>query len=135
MRCATRLIPSASASEEPPYFCTIRFKARCSSGAAMVANYIGSRYIGRRHFLWLYRTRPRLDRWNPESTDDQQRVADLRSATRLAGDLFLGDVEPRVRDDGVQRPQGRAAVRPPLVDIGVLPPPQRLRAPAGLVVP
>ncbi len=48
MRWATRLIPSASASEEPPYFCTIRFKARCSSGAAMVAYYIGARYIGKR---------------------------------------------------------------------------------------
>jgi len=39
-----------------------------------------------------------------------------------------------VRDHGVQRPQGGPAVGAPVVEVGVLPPPQRLERPARLVV-
>src|SRR5580658_9574464 len=81
MRWATRLMPSASATEDPPYFCTTR-----------------------------------------ATVDESIRCR-------------LADVEAGVRDDRVQRAQGGAAVGAPVVEVAVLPPPQRLEGPPGLVVP
>src|SRR5207247_10535258 len=56
---------------------------------------------------------------------------DPRSSRACA---LLGDVQAGVRDHGVQRAQCGPAVGTPVVEIGVLPPPQRLERPAGLVV-
>ena len=110
MRWATRLMPSASATDEPPYFCTTSATARACTSPAVVL-------IG-----------PELTAVHAERAG-----VDPRLGSAAAGAL-LGDVQAGVRDHGVQRAQCGPAVGAPVVEVGVLPPPQRLERPAGLVV-
>src|SRR5215472_16474297 len=101
IRCATRLMPSASATEEPPYFCTTR--------ATVVPAPPGS---GTSHL----------------------RCRVYRAKVALTCRRFLGHIQAGVRDDRVQRAQRGPAVGAPVVDVGVLPPPERLGNPARFIV-
>src|SRR3974390_1884671 len=90
-------MPSAAATGEPPYFCTM------------------SATNGRT-------SRVRMDL-------ESIRYGLIRSSGALA------HVEAGVRDHRVQSAQRGAAAGSPGVEIAVLPPPQRLEGPSGLVVP
>src|SRR3954449_10339057 len=76
------------------------------------------------------RTSPKGPRMEPLILTTERRRSPPRSRARA----LLGDVQAGVRDHGVQRAQCGPAVGTPVVEIGVLPPPQRLERPAGLVV-
>src|SRR3954453_18680877 len=123
MRWATRLIPSASATELPPYFCTT-MPTNCSSGR-----------LGRAD---------RARRGPVESTGggpwDRRglRFAGLQYLLS-GGHVVLLALEVRVqavvRHDRLQGPQRRARLVAPGGDVGELPPPQRLGDAARLEVP
>src|ERR1700723_1109308 len=123
MRWATRLIPSASATEDPPYFWTTRATA-------------GSPPPGSDSGTWQ-RSRPSCaDGGQDESTRGMRAATGPPGASgRLAGRRHpLGHVQAGVGHHRMQRTQRRPAVRAPVVHVGKLPPPQRLGGPAGLVV-
>src|SRR6476661_8286626 len=110
MRRATRLMASASASEEPPYFCTTM--PTINPSETLVAT-----TVHRRRRQW---------------TEAILRLRGGRAPQHLIGDLdLLGvgvevGVEAVVRDDGDQRVERRSREVAPVVDVGELPPPQRL---------
>src|SRR5829696_8054972 len=125
MRRATRLMASASASEEPPYFCTtmptvwssrigVRSHGPRSSGAPAGA------VAGRPPTI--LRLRPRLDL--------EHLIGDRG---RRGVGLEVG-VEPVVRDHGQQGVERGAGQVAPVVDVGELPPPQGLVDVAGAEV-
>src|SRR5580704_275329 len=99
MRCATRLMPPASATDEPPYFCTTS-----ATGASLL---------------------PVMAAGGQECTHPA--CAPPAVCRPGSGGGLLGDVEQGVRDHGMQRAQRRPAVRAPMADVGVLPPPQGLQ--------
>src|SRR5712691_7536289 len=117
MRWATRLMPSASATEDPPYFCTTR-----ATGPPLLRSgcWLGSRL----------ESIQRAAQTGPACV----LAAVSRAGGWSAGGALLRDVQPGMRDDGVQRPHGRAAVQAPVVHVRVLPPPQGLGRAASLVV-
>src|ERR1700749_3254547 len=81
------------------------------------------------------RRAPRPRRTSPGRgwTVDFSRTSRVDPRSSRAGAL-LGDVQAGVGAHGAQGPQSGPAVGTPLVEIGVLPPPQLLERPAGLVV-
>src|SRR5215469_6443278 len=116
IRWATRLMPSASATDDPPYFCTTR--ATVFPLPPLLAG--SSRQRGPRQLAWRLTGRA-LSLSGPSRQLPRRRL--------------LGYVEPGVRDDRMERPHGCPAVGAPMVDVGVLPPPQRLGDPSRLVMP
>src|ERR1700733_13513518 len=105
IRWATRLMPSASETEDPPYFCTMR-----DTGVVLLP-------VGR----WA------ADGWSLPMVRDP-------AVTFSAAPRLLGYIEPGVRDHGMQRAQGRTTVRAPVVEVGVLPPPHGLGRASRIVV-
>ena len=115
MRRATRLMPSASATEEPPYFCTtmptvevLESRKGCSVRAPRRADCRGSgldSYLGGRVRRAL------------------QHLIRRGDLVELAGELH---VEAVVGDDREQRVEQGAGEVAPRGDVGELPPPQRL---------
>src|SRR5215469_3715033 len=116
IRWATRLMPSASPTDDPPYFCTTR--ATAFPVPPLLARSTPQHWTG------------------PAGPVLAWRVLSLSGGSRhLPRHWLLSHVKPGVRDDRVERPHGCPAVRAPVVDIGVLPPPQRLGDPSRLVMP
>src|SRR6188768_413254 len=104
MRWATRLTPAASATEEPPYFCTTTPTADPSSLR-----------IGERS--WPSLTRVGL------GLRAVQHCGRLLDHVLLALDV---GVEPVVADDRLERAECPAGLVAPVGDVGELPPPERL---------
>src|SRR6266516_1839390 len=109
-------MPSASATDDPPYFCTTSATGAsllplAAAGGLSVPTGLGE----------LLRVSC------PHGPAPGRRPA--RGAAGSARGDLLGHVEQGVRHDGVQRPQCRAAVGAPVVEVGVLPPPQGLQRP------
>src|SRR4051812_35185448 len=123
IRRATRLMLSASATEEPPYFCT----TMPTAGSLLV---------------WLAAPgddrpaaqdsgQPRFYRLSEPVPGDVQHRVDLFEQLGLALDV---QVEPGVRDDRMQRGQHTAGVVAPRSQVGELPPPERFLDVAGAEV-
>src|SRR3954452_13810987 len=76
------------------------------------------------------RTSPKGPRMEPLILTTERRRSPPRSRARA----LFGDVQAGVRDHGVQRAQSGPAVGAPVVEVAVLPPPQRLERAPGLIV-
>ena len=129
MRWATRLMPVASATDEPPYFCTTMPTAavldrRWRSGAA-VPTEAGIHAALRCDRRRVYR--------GARLVDLEHLIGEQLVATSLALIHDLG-VEPVVGDHRQQRVERGAGEVAPRGDVGELPPPQRLVDVAGAVV-
>src|SRR3569833_1682766 len=124
MRWATRLMLSASATEEPPFFCSSRATRVHSSDQAL-------------EIL----TRQSLPRSAVFPTRRYPAMRDFRRLLQRAGnlpssrDLFLHHVQTCARGHGIQGPQCRARVVAPEKEEAEQPPPERLELAVGLVVP
>ena len=119
MRCATRLMPAASATDEPPYFCTtmptgqysaragVRPRSRAPGGPAEPAPIYGDGLVAVQHLIGR------------------------GDVLVLAGELGVQPVVGDHRQQRVERDPGQVA---PRGDVGELPPPQRLLDVAQAVV-
>src|ERR1700689_1280813 len=116
-------MPSASATEDPPYFCTTS-----ATGAPLLPGLAA----GRTDCWPIWRlecTYPGEKALRIFSRPSRRARPGQPGGSRLGA--LLGHVEHGVGQDGVQRPEGRGAVGAPVVHIGVLLPPQGLqRAPS-----
>src|SRR6478672_3224357 len=140
IRWATRLMPLASATDEPPYFCTTMPTTdflgflQANGVVASLPTRIGRAGTGD---AWQdTRQHARSPVW---TVGEAARPDDLRREQLVGrGDLVLLAlelrIEPIVGDHRLERPQHATGLVAPGGDVGELPPPERLADAPGAVV-
>src|SRR4051795_9020381 len=134
IRCATRLTPSASPTEEPPYFCTTMPTESPGMGGWDAPHPTGGHRPSPARAAAEWTPRPPL----------RAALTCAQCTAQGAGSVVLGGlqhllgrldgvlltlelrVEPVVGDHRLQGPQRPARLPAPRGDVGELPPPQRL---------